>query len=653
MEAGKRNIKSGIAYDHLFPKARMRDTRVKRGAVLEDTINFIPVAVQRTRWQTQDYVDQELRGLSVHDACEKLWNFLYNHIQYKKDKEGREQIRSPGRSWHDRFGGIDCDCYTTFISTVLTNLNIPHTLRIAKYDPLGRFQHIYPIVPLSDGSYLTVDCVLNEFNKEQPYVEIKDTIMDLEFLDGIENESTADDDLMLDLEDIYGLEDLYGDDELGFSFKNTLKKVGGAIKKGAKAVGSGIKTAAVKTGSVVKLGAKAVGTGIAKGAAVVGKGVKSGVHYMNKINPATLLLRNGLLAAMKLNMFNVASNLRWSYLNEADVSKHGIKMSSYKSLKSIREKLQGIFYAAGGEESNLKKAILTGNGNKGREVSGLDGIENSEFFGLDGMDENTPLSQLLGPDIFYSENLLSGEELEGLMERERLEGIEIDGLNGLDDGEPLIGLGEPATVSIAAASGAMATIAALIKNVGNIFETGKKTVETSKSIVSTVVPSGQGKSSSPIPTREEQHPAPSQQPDKDIKPNNSAPVSPIQIDSGSGDNSENDGSDSGQSPQSVTPGNTELTVPQNTLPATANAATPQTTGFWDKNKTWLKPTLIGVAGLSAAYIGYRVISGSGRSEKKYEGLSGVARNKQKKRKAKNKHKGRKKSKPITKIKLSY
>jgi hypothetical protein len=327
MEAGKRNIKSGAEYDHLFPKARLRDTRVKRGAILEDTIDFIPIAVQRTRWQTKDYVNQELQGLSVREACEKLWHFLYNHIQYKKDKEGREQIRSPGRAWHDRFTGIDCDCYTTFISTVLTNLNIPHTLRIAKYDPLGRFQHIYPIVPMKDGSYLTVDCVLNEFNKEQPYVEIKDTIMDLEFLDGIEDETTngTDDDL-LGLEDLYGFEDLYGDDELGFSFKNTFKKIGSAVKKGVKAVGSGIKTAAVKTGNVVGKGAKAVGTGIAKGAAVVGKGVKNGLHYLNKINPATVLLRNGLLAAMKLNMFNVAGNLRWSYLNEADLPKHGIKM---------------------------------------------------------------------------------------------------------------------------------------------------------------------------------------------------------------------------------------------------------------------------------------------------------------------------------------
>lgn len=633
MEAGKRTLKSGIAYDHLFPKARLRDTKVKRRAVLEDTIDFIPIAVKRTKWQTQAYVDQELRGLSVYDACEKLWHFLYDHVQYKKDKEGREQIRSPGRSWHDRFSGIDCDCYTTFISTVLCNLNIPHTLRIAKYSALGRFQHIYPIVPLKDGSYITVDCVLDEFNKEQPYTEIKDTIMDLEFLDGIEDEmiSGADDDLMLGLEDIYGLDDLYGDDELGFSLKNTFKKIGGAIKKGAKAVGSGIKTVADKTGDVARKGTKAVGTGIKKGAAVVGKGLKNGLHYLNKINPATVLLRNGLLAAMKLNMFNVAGNLKWSYLSDQDATKRGINQSKFKSLKGIKSKLENIFNMAGGEESNLKKAILTGKGNQNREVAGLEGIDDAAFFGLDGMDENTPLSQLLGADIFYSENLLSGEELEGLRELESMEGMEIWGLSGLDDGEPLVGLGEPATIAVGAASGAMATIAALIKNVGNIFDSGKKIVDTGKTVVSTIAPSNGGGSSSPI---QDNPPSSQNEADSFITP----------TDDGSPDSSWQS-----NPVQPVATSTNALTLAPNPTPA--STAAPQQ-GFWDKNKTWLKPTLIGVAGLGVVYIGYRVVSGSSKPKKQTNaGLSGVRKSHSGKR-----SKGRKKEpsahRTITSIRLS-
>ena len=39
------------------------------------------------------------------------------------------------------------------------------------------------------------------------------------------------------------------------------------------------------------------------------------LNAVNKVNPATVLLRNGILASMKLNMRNVAARLRWSYLS--------------------------------------------------------------------------------------------------------------------------------------------------------------------------------------------------------------------------------------------------------------------------------------------------------------------------------------------------
>ena len=89
----------------------------------------------------------------------------------KKDAEGYEQIRSPARAWHDRFSGVDCDCYSVFISSILSNLGIAHTLRITKYQR-DYFQHIYPIVPFQNG-YITIDCVTDRFNYEVPFSEKK------------------------------------------------------------------------------------------------------------------------------------------------------------------------------------------------------------------------------------------------------------------------------------------------------------------------------------------------------------------------------------------------------------------------------------------------------------------------------------------------
>lgn len=641
MEANRRRqLRDGNEYDHLFPKPHLRDTRVKRGAILEDTIQFIPVAVRKTKWQSKAYVEQELRGLSVYDACKKLWHFLYEHIQYKKDEEGREQIRSPARAWHDRANGIDCDCYSTFISTVLSNLNIPHTLRIAKYDPLGRFQHIYPIVPMSDGSYITVDCVLNQFNKEQPYVEKKDTKMDLEFLDGIDDESiTGTDDFITGLDDaeVFGMEGLYGEYDLGF-----LKKLVSKVKSKVNTVANKVNNSVLKpvASKVLKPIANKVLKPIANVAA-------KGLHYLNKVNPATILLRNGLLASLKLNLLNVAGNLKWSYLNPPDAAKRGMNISKYNKLKGIREKLESIFYGAGGDKVNFKKAILTGKGNTKKEVvAGLDGLGDLDFAGLEGMDIDTPLSQLLGPEIFYSENLVGAEDIEGL------EGIGyeiVEGLEGIDDGEPLIGLGEPATASIAAASAAIATIAGLIKGVGNLFDSGKKVVQTvvpAKSNPASPQPTAPVTQATPV---QQYQPAMMQQQEQSYT-SSVAPSAPSVPDESGASPEEQDVPETpASSVNTATTASNEMMVTNSSLPTTT-ATTPATEGFWDKNKTWLKPTLIGVTGLGAAYIGYRVLTANNKSkaQPKAESLSGVN-----KPRGKTKNKGKKKggNKRISKIEI--
>jgi hypothetical protein len=114
-------------------------------------------------------------------------------------------------------------------------------------------------------------------------------------------------------------------------------------------------------------------------------------------------------------------------------------MAKFKKLKSILKKIEEIFYGAGGKPENLKKAILTGKGNKDKAVNGLGYLPDENYF-----DENTPLSALLS----------------GIYEDEIMEGLG--------------GLGEPVTgAAIAAASSAMALIAGLIKQIGGLKKGGK------------------------------------------------------------------------------------------------------------------------------------------------------------------------------------
>src|SRR5258706_11190049 len=186
MQATKnRNISSGLPYDEQFPEASGIISTIKKNATLEDTVKFIPKAVRETLYQTQK-ISERLKGKTVYETCSNIWHFVYKHIQYRKDKEGYEQIRSPRRSWRDRLSGVDCDCYSTFISSILTNLGIPHRLRITKYHR-DYFQHIYPVVK-NGAREIVIDCVTDKFDYEVPFSEKKDYPMDLQYLNGFDSD---------------------------------------------------------------------------------------------------------------------------------------------------------------------------------------------------------------------------------------------------------------------------------------------------------------------------------------------------------------------------------------------------------------------------------------------------------------------------------
>jgi len=596
----KRHIKPGYEYDHLFPVSENDNKTIRKNANVYHTVEFIPKVVQETLFQTKK-IAQRLKGNSVYDTCKNIWHFVYQHINYKKDEEGYEQIRSPARAWHDRIQGVDCDCYSVFISSVLTNLGIPHLLRITKYHR-DHFQHIYPVT-LTGNKSITIDCVTDKFDSEVPYSEKKDYPMDLQYLNGFDGD---------------------GMEELGRIIKKSMVKSKGS--------------SLVKTTSAPKLSKKTIkkaaksspATPAPAGSTVPApkkKGFfKKALNVVNKVNPATLLLRNGVLAAMKLNVKNVAQRLRWSYLSPQQAEAKGIDPVKFQKLIATRQKLENIFYGAGGKPDNLRKAILGGKGNKDKAVSGLGMLPMIDTM---HMSEHTSLEQLLGPDIYYSEN--------------------VDGMEGF---EGFGQLGEPVTLTtVGAAMGVIAGIVAALKQIGDIFK--KKQAESSDF--------DEAKTDAPENT-------------VSVAANSSAttipvtvtnPILPAEIDM--------------QNPQQVvttsdvnpatnsnvlvktTDSNVPVTVGKevmtnNTATEENNTATTTTengtnnTGdekqsFWEKNKKWLKPVGIGLGGLTIIAIAYKLSKSSTQKTKSSpgHGLSGVPHKRTKKKNHHRKKNGHKKS----------
>jgi hypothetical protein len=598
----KRNIRSGEEYSHLFPKAENSVSTIRRNANVTHTVAFIPKVVDETLDHTKQ-IAQILKGNTTYETCSNIWHFVYRHIAYKKDQEGYEQIRSPARAWHDRKRGVDCDCYSVFISSILCNLQIPHILRITKYHR-DYFQHIYPVVPLN-GKEIPIDCVTDQFNYQVPYSEKKDYHMDLQYLNGFD----------------------------GYSFGQLGKIKKGAAKASAPAKKKISLFSKAKIKKAPKAAAPAAGQPKQKKKGVL----KKVVNKVNKINPATVLLRNGVLAAMKLNVKNIAKRLRWTYLTPEQAAQKDIDPAKFQRLIATRQKLERIFYGAGGKEENLKKAILGGKGNADKAISGLNGVS---LAGMEFVSAYTPLPQLLGPDVYYSEN--------------------VEGFEGLGQ------LGEPITLaSVSAAMGVLAGIIAALKQIGDIFlkktkgseDFDEKTNEAAENNLpvpgTTPVPDAENATpAAPImpaqPTVEESFKQGSQAPvdsstalvkSTEDYPPSTKPVVPASetaeayVDEPSADlpvaTSQASTSEAG------------IAVKSNT----SNTPTKET--YWDKNKNWLKPVAIGIGGISLIAIAYAVMKPKQTSVSAQGSLSGLSKkNKQKQKKAR--HKSKPKSKPTKK-----
>lgn len=184
--AFQRTLSSGREYEKYFPTSQLQRTdpiMVKAG----DTFDTIELMAKLARQYQADTagVAPLLLGKNREQTCRNVFSFAHRHFQYTPDKDGVEQLRRPLRSWADRRAGIDCDCYSILVSTILLNLGVAHKLRKTKYNNRPDYQHIYVVVP-AGTSYFTIDPVTDAFNKEVPFTEKFDkSMMPIQVLNGL------------------------------------------------------------------------------------------------------------------------------------------------------------------------------------------------------------------------------------------------------------------------------------------------------------------------------------------------------------------------------------------------------------------------------------------------------------------------------------
>jgi hypothetical protein len=422
--SGYRTIQNGSKFNHLFPKVDFVDEVNIEDGEVDDTVELMMKVVGTYLSDTKE-LSKVLKQKSDAKTCEAIWNFIYSYIQYKLDKKGLEQLRRPARAWAERETGVDCDCMSIFTSSVLTNLNIPHSFRITRYSEM-HWQHVYVVAHLSNGDYI-IDGVISKPNYEKPYTEKIDFPMNLNgikvaVLHGTENNdhynvifapelnglgdnnnseidnlyqhlittrnavaqnpaiiATVDDPKaflkMLD----YAIQYWYTDkrnEALAILSKNeeALNLRNGYSMNGFdeyELEGLGELGSLKSFFTKVKKTVQKVGDKIGQGAKAVVKGVI-------RFNPVSIAARNGFLLALKLDVQRMASKLKWGYATKEQAAKKNISEAQWNKSKDALAKVERLFAdKLQGKRNALKNAILKG---RAGNLNGI--VEEANFAGL-------------------------------------------------------------------------------------------------------------------------------------------------------------------------------------------------------------------------------------------------------------------------------
>lgn len=184
IKQGRRQVKSGNNFNHLVNTSDVQFTSSLTYGNVDKTVKLMIDLIEKYHYQLSKLAKYLQKDTDLK-TCEAVWNFVFNHIQYKNDKAGLEQLTIPARIWLNRSTEgtpSDCDDHSVFVGALLYCLGIPFHIRIAGYG--GKpFSHVY-IIAKND---ICIDTVLHAFNKEAFYTSKKDSknMMKIEVLHGL------------------------------------------------------------------------------------------------------------------------------------------------------------------------------------------------------------------------------------------------------------------------------------------------------------------------------------------------------------------------------------------------------------------------------------------------------------------------------------
>lgn len=171
-----------------IPDAVGKRTIIFKDGDTEDIIKVIMIGEKRFEKYGKDFCKWVNHHFTADmQGLEKLWKTVRYDYEYRTDKEGVQDIKTPP-ALH-RIGKGDCKSKTLFVNAVLRCLDIPYKIRFTAYGIDNTVKHVYTIAYLNNKKII-IDTVYDHFNKEALYSFKKDyTMPEIALIEGLPEEN--------------------------------------------------------------------------------------------------------------------------------------------------------------------------------------------------------------------------------------------------------------------------------------------------------------------------------------------------------------------------------------------------------------------------------------------------------------------------------
>ena len=401
-------------------KAKNKTTYKGEGN-LSKVINIIVEETNKAIPQLAEF-SVKFKADSLEKSAYLIWKFIKDNIKYVRDAVGIEEIRTPQRTLSDKIG--DCEDYAIFALAILSNLGYKPKFYVVA---MGEgYQHIYTVINKHNiGQHpmnIIIDGVMNTFNqhpdnitkyfivnldgkKKYYYNSPKQnnlSDMNINVLSGNYNAQGTEDPISQAIDEIAQVTNLSGlgaiDSEVVDLAKqmHELEKINEAqqmlffmdVEKSLDESLSGwvadqrkklaekaarIKAEIKRKADQAAKKAKALREAANKRADELKRKAQELLDKAKNAIPDVVdntkkfglaPVRGAFLLLLKVNFLGLAKRLYVGYMSKAEAVKLKLNMKQFTKAVNARIRTEKLFVKAGGTKAALKKAALSGRGQK-------------------------------------------------------------------------------------------------------------------------------------------------------------------------------------------------------------------------------------------------------------------------------------------------